>query len=215
MISNDINSQNGVTDFPLSLNQIADNVDTLRVRVIEDLDSKGFFKQPFFNYTQTIDFTSTQKDSTQNNQRYVDIPRILFLSDGSPAITYIGAANGFQTYRKVWGLQREVHTKDRWIGSKPTAIITENGLGYRIFFKNISPISLKLIAVFQNPSDLESYGYNGWKTTAEGGSVYPMTSGQVDIVMGKIVDSYMRYMYRIRPQGDQAVDAPQQSKEQS
>lgn len=208
-IQNYVSSQQGVGDFPVSLRQISDEVDTLRVRVITDLDEKGLLRRPFLNYTQVIQFAVTKIDAV-TRARYVDVPRFFVLKSGKPAISYIGGFAGRQHFRVVTGLQREWHKKDRWIGGKPTAIVIESdtNAGYRVEFCNISPNKARLVAIFEDPSDLETYGYDGSKTSQEGGTLYPMPSGQVDIVIGKTAESYLRTMYRVPLQSNQMVDAP-------
>lgn len=212
MISNDVTSAQGVTDFPVSLKQISDNIDTLRVRVIDDLDSKGLMKKPFFNFTQTI-ITTTLK--TASNQRYVDIPKLISFQNSAPAIAYIGGSGDTpKSFRIVYGTHNEFHTADRWIGKLPTAIVTDSQNGNRIFFKNISPNTVRIVAIFGDPSDLEPFGYNGSIKVVDGASVYPMPSGQLDILMGKITESYLRDLYRLPVQANQAVDSPQVQKNQ-
>lgn len=213
-ISNYITSNEGVTDFPVTLKQISDEVDTLRVRVITDLDEKGSFKRPFLNYTQTIKINGTSTDAI-TRERYVKVPRFVILKSGKPAITYCGDYNGTQHFRVVQGLQREWHKADKWIGRLPTVVVIEddNDGGYILKFRNISPNKIRLVGVFEDPSDLEPFGYDGTITVAAGGSLYPMPSGQVDVIIGKTVESYLRTLYRHPVQANQTVDAPNQQKE--
>ena len=220
-ISNYITSNEGVTDFPVTLKQISDEVDTLRVRLMQEMDSKVLFKKPFYNYTQTIfigglsDQLKTSIDA-YTRRRYVDIPRLFMLSNNKPAIAYCGSYKGEQNYRVVAGNQREWFSSDRWIGKLPTVVVypSPNNSGYRLDFRNISPVQFKLEAVFEDPSDMEGInGYDGTKTAANGGTLYPMPSGDIDVMIGKTVNSYMQTLYRHPVQGNQTVDAPGQKKE--
>lgn len=220
-ISNYITSNEGVTDFPVTLKQISDEVDTLRVRRMQEADSKGLFKRPFYNYTQTIFIGGTQdplktSEDSVTRRRYVDIPRLFMLSNNRPAIAYCGGYKGEQNYRVVSGNQREWFSSDRWIGKLPTVVVypSPDNFGYRLDFRNISPRQLKFEAVFEDPSDLEGInGYDGTKTADNDGSLYPMPSGEIDIIIGKTVESYMRTLYRHPVQGNQTVDAPGQQKQ--
>lgn len=213
-ISNYVTSNQGVTDFPVSLKQVSDEVDTLRVRLISEADAKGILARPYFNYTQTITFSATKLDAI-TRERYIDVPRLFILKNGKPAIAYCGGERGTKHYRVVSGFQREWHTHDRWIGKAPTAIVTETDEvdGFRIRFKNITPNKARIIAIFEDPSDLEPYDYDGWKTSSEGGSLYPMPSGEIDVIIGKTVESYLRTMYRTPLQANQMVDAPTTQKQ--
>lgn len=220
VISNYITSNEGVTDFPVTLRQISDEVDTLRMRTITDLDEKGKLLRPFLNFTQTIEFDASstifqvKKDLTRNI-RYVDVPRLYRMVSGKVAISYVGGIAGTQHFRVVQGLQREWHKADRWIGRSPTAVVVEleEVEGFRIEFHNVSPNKAKFVAIFEDPSDLEKYGYNGDATPADGGNLYPLPSGYVDVIIGKTVESYLRTLYRLPLQGNQQVDAGKQVKE--
>lgn len=219
-IRNYVTSNEGVTDFPVTLRQISDEVDTLRMRTIDSIDEKGDFKRPFLNFTQIIEFDSSAiafqvKRDVARNIRYIDVPRIYILKNGKPAISYIGGLAGTQHYRVVYGLQREWHKSDKWIGRLPTAVIIESSdvEGYRIEFINVSPNKARLVAVFEDPSDLEVYGYNGSVLPSDGGTLYPLPSAHVDILIGKTVESYLRTLYRVPLQANQQVDAPKQIKE--
>lgn len=219
-IANYITSQEGVTDFPVSLKQISDEVDTLRVRLLDELDSKGLLQKPYLNLTQVTLFDGSTPRRKVNldlvtRVRYINVPR-LYISPSTkkPAISYIGAFNGLQSYRVVHGTQREWFKKDRWIGSLPTAVIIESDTneGYRVEFYGATPNKVRFVPIYEDPSDLEPFGYNGWKTSQEGGSLYPCPSGMVDVMIGKTVESYLRTMYRRPIQANQTVDAPGQSK---
>lgn len=220
IISNYITSDEGVTDFPVTLRQISDEVDTLRVRLMQEMDSKGLFKKPFYNFTQPIligginDSLKTKVDPS-TRRRYVDVPRLFMLSENRPAIAYCGGYRGEQNYRVVAGNQREWFTSDRWIGKLPTVVVypSPNNESYRLDFRNITPSQLKFEAVFEDPSDLEGInGYDGTQTSLNNGSLYPMPSGDIDIIIGKMVNSYMKTLYRHPVQANQTVDAPGQQK---
>lgn len=213
-ISNYVTSQQGVTDFPVTLKQISDEVDTLRVRLITEADTKGLLRRPFLNYTQTIRPQGVQVQLSASRVRYCKIPRLFVLSSGKPAIAYCGAFAGDFHFRVVHGLQREWHKADRWIGSSPTVAVIESeaGDGHILEFRNISPNKFRFTAIFEDPSDLEPYGYDGSTTSQEGGTLYPMPSGEVDIIIGKTAEAYLRTMYRVPLQPNQTVDAPNMRK---
>lgn len=221
IISNYITSDEGVTDFPVTLKQISDEVDTLRVRLMQEMDSKGLLKRPFYNYTQTIFFggLNDQKKTlvdAATRRRYADVPRLFMLSGNIPAIGYCGGYRGEQHFRVVSGTQREWFQADRWIGKAPTVVVypSPDNMGHRLEFRNIAPNQFKFEAIFEDPSDLETYNrYNGDAKSQDGGTLYPMPSGDVDVMIGKTVESYLRTLYRHPVQANQNVDAPNQVKQ--
>lgn len=195
-IENYVTSHEGVTDFPVSPKQIADEVDTLRMRLVSELDNARMLVSPFVNYTQVIEDLPTHK--TDGNDRYVDIPAVYHTIRNTPAFVYAGAANGNTPYRVLTGNHGIYASQDRWIGNVPQAILQ----GTRLTFKQSTLKKVRIVAVFRDPSDLDVFGYDSSKDT------YPIPDSLVDQIIGKTANSYMQTMYRIRPQSNQQVDLP-------
>lgn len=191
-----VTSSEGVTNTSLSPEQVADEIDTLRVRMAAELDGKSLFRRPYQGFTQTIKSLSVLKDS--NRVSYLDIPRLVIQLNGEPACLYIGGKDDKSPYRLVTGnLENYVH--DHIIGKMPIAHYQEG----RITFRNVAPQQIKLVAVFEDPSDLEIYGDYDSET-----SEYPMPAAMIDSLIGKTAESYLRAMYRIRPQPNTQTDLP-------
>lgn len=196
-IKNYVTSQQGVTSFALRNEQVADEVDTLRMRMIGELDVQRIFRKPYQGFVQKIEFT------VPNNKKLV-LPKIYTKMDGTPAIEYVGGKLGTTAYRLVSGINHA-----NWIDKDdyslfPVAVVE----GQEITFKNFGSNDLMMIAVFEDPSDLEDFGYDPGYDGDDGASEYPMPNAMVDMVIGKTVESYLRTMYRIPPQPNQQVDAP-------
>lgn len=191
-----VTSAEGVTNTSLSPDQVANEIDTLRVRMASELDARGLFRRPFQGFTQTINNLAVLKDS--NKVSYVNIPRLVIGMNGEPAAFYIGGRDDKSPYRVVTG-NVENYLHDHFIGKSAIAHYSDG----KITFRNIAPQSIKIIAVFEDPSDLEAYNEYDSET-----SDYPIPASLIDNLIGKTANSYMRAMYRIRPQVNTQTDLP-------
>lgn len=197
-----VTSQEGVTDFPITYAQIMDEVDTRRIRVIEEQDRASLLVPPFNLMTQTIEFNSKHiKRIEGTNKLYVECPRLFYNEVGNPAISYVGSIGSMvdKQYRIVVGRQLRYANKVRWLQGEPIAQFLDD----RIYLHHISPSKFTLRAVFQRPRDLEIHGYNPEVNE------YPLSNGKIDIIIGKTAESYLRTLYRTVPQPNQSVDLPQ------
>jgi hypothetical protein len=88
---------------------------------------------------------------------------------------------------------------DHFIGKMAIAHYDEG----KITFKNVSPQYVTVVAVFEDPSDLEIYGDYDPES-----SEYPLPASMIDSLIGKTAESYIRTMYRIRPQPNIQTDLP-------
>lgn len=197
-IKNYVTSQRGVTGFPLRNEQVADEVDTLRMRMIAEMDTARLFRKPYQGFVQKIEFTVPAS-------KKLVLPKIYVKADGTHAIEYVGGKNGTTQYRLVSGINHA-----NWIDKDeysffPVVVID----GQELTFKNFGSNDLMMIAVFEDPSDLEEYGYDPGYDSDDGASDYPMPNAMVDMVIGKTAESYLRTMYRIPPQPNKQVDIPQ------
>lgn len=192
-----VTSAEGVTNTSLSREQVGDELDTLRVRMIMEIDARSNFRRPYQGYTQTISNLQIQRDSNRNP--YVDVPRMAIQLSGEPACLYIGGRDGKSEYHFVTGGDIENVVHEQFTGKMPIACYNDG----RITFKNVSPQYIKITAVFEDPSDLEIYGDYDSET-----SEYPLPAGLVDSLIGKTAESYIRTMYRVRPQPNTQTDLP-------
>jgi hypothetical protein len=194
-IKNYVTSHRGVTGFPLRDQQVADEVDTLRMRMINELDQKRLFRKPYQGFVQRIEFTVP-------NTKKITLPKVYFQLDGTPAIEYIGGKQFNTLYRVFTGVNHNAWSiDDEW--TLPAVTVD----GQEFTFHNFGSNELVLIAVFEDPSS--PFGYDGGYDEEEGDE-YPIPSAMKDIIIGKTAESYLRTMYRIFPQANKQVDVPPQ-----
>ena len=198
-IKNYVTSNYEVTDSLLSIDQIRDEVNTLRYRNIIALDFKGLILKPYNSFTQSIT-VSTVKDG---NYRVAEIPNVIIANNGKPLFGYVGGSSVEQyDYRILTGNQHQYYKEEEdYITSLPTArfVGTEQN---KLVFLNKSPLKVRITAVFAKPSDLEQYGYDPEEDT------YPLPANMIDEIIGKTANSYLRTMYRIYPQANKQADTP-------
>lgn len=197
-IKNYVTAQKAVTNSDIELDQIRAEIDTLRLRIIDDLDKQSLFRKPFLSYAQTYEF-STKRDQVKKIL-YVDIPRIYSGDDNKPAIAYVGGTNLLSSYRVITGNQIS------WIDKGPTYLRGYKTVHYsdgRFTFKFDGPNKILVNAVWAKPIELASYGYK-WKE-----SYYPVPGAIADKMIGKIAESYLRQMFRLGIQPNtQSEDTP-------
>lgn len=201
-IENYVTSHRGVTGSPLRLEQIMDEVDTLRIRTINELDRANLFRAPYQGYVQKITITLP-------SDKKITLPRIFVKEDGTYSISYVGGTEFNTPFRVVSGSLHGSWIKyDKMLESFPTVIVE----GQLLTFKNTGATTVALVGVFEDPSDLEDdYGYISGLDNLDGAtpSEYPAPAGIIDAMIGKTVESYLRTMYRIPPQPNKQVDLPQ------
>lgn len=207
-VMNSVTAFEGVTNLSLDSEQVGDELDTLRVRMIGEMDKVSLFRRPYGGFVQIIESVATVKadnpDDPKNKKiAYVDLPRMVMTRSNYPSYNYIGGRDRRSPYRVITGDQYLNALHDQFIGKMPIAHYSSSG---RITFYNTTPSFVRIEAVFEDPSALEILGAYDAET-----SDYPMPSGMIDQLMGKTVESYGRQLYRIRPQPNTQSDIPQAS----
>ena len=193
-----VTSNEGVTNLSLSEEQVGDEIDTLRGRMIGELDGQGLFRVPYTSFTQMIDRLEVNK-ATATTKPYVNIPRLMYRRDNNPAVTYIGGIDLRSPYRIVTGINVENFEHSMYTGKMPMAHYHEG----RLTFYNATPTLITVIGVFNDPSDLEILGKYNAET-----SDYPFPQGMIDQLIGKTSNSYLNTLYRILPQSNTQSDIP-------
>lgn len=201
-IRNYVTSEEGVTDFPASSEQIGDEVDTLRARLISEQEAGGLLRRPFMGFTQAMTINLKDVDSGDS----VAIPQLFTKMSGMPAVAYAGGTDLRSPFRQLWGSQLVTGAHDMYIGEAPAVWFGQQEI--RVLDECDS---LLLIGIFEDPSALAAWGYDdGFPPAVEGeGSQYPIPGKMTDIIIGKTAESYLRHMYRIFPQANRQVDLPQ------
>lgn len=191
-----VTSAEGVTNTSLSPDQVAEEVDTFRVRLMSEMDAKSLFRRPYTGFTQRITTVQVKKDSDKVS--YADIPRLVTKLGGDPAVLYIGGKDNNSPYRPVTGdINNALH--DHFVGKMPIVHYAEG----RLTFRNVAPQQITVVGVFEDPSDLEQYGDYDSEV-----SEYPLPAGMIDMVIGKTAESYLRTMYRKMPIPNVQSDLP-------
>ena len=197
-VMNLVTSSEGVTNTSLSPEQVAEEMDTLRVRMIDEIDKVSLFRRPYIGYTQMIDSIPVLTNAT-TKRKYIDIPRLVIKRDSTPAYLYIGGTDNKSPFRVITGENADNATHDHFISTFPIALYNEG----HIDFYNSVPNQIKLIAVWEDPSALESLGVYDTEVNP-----YPMPIGLIDQLIGKTADGYIRTMYRISVQANTQSDKP-------
>jgi hypothetical protein len=197
-VMNLVTSNEGVTNLSLSEEQVGDEVDTLRGRMIGELDGQSLFRSPYTGFAQTIDRLGVTK-ATASAKPFVDIPRVMFRRDNTPAIAYIGGIDLKSPYRIVTGINVENFEHMPYTGKFPIAHYNEG----RVTIYNANPNLITIIGVFNDPGDLEILGKYNAET-----SEYPFPIGMIDQLIGKTSNSYLNTLYRILPQPNTQSDLP-------
>lgn len=209
-IENYVTSYEGVTGSSLSLEQIKDEVNTLRMRVISELDQAKLLMTPFVGYVQTIPSIKVNKETVDEKiVLTIKIPRIYIRANGKIAITYVGGVDLASPYRITTGNHHMWSKADAFIGNKPMAHYREDEDGGLITIYQKATEKIAVQALFETPSHLSTFGIYDDEVTA-----FPMPQAQIDALIGKTSESYIRTMYRIPTQSNIQADSPNQSAQQ-
>lgn len=192
-----VTSNEGVTNSSLSEEQIGIDVDSLRVRMIDEQDKNGLFRAPFIGYTQRMELTVVKP--TKTARPHITLPKMVSKRDGMPACSYIGGLDGVSPYQVISGnhivnINQAMYTK-----GMPYAYYD----GEKVFFYNVTPEKVMVNCVFEDPGELEVLGFYNAEI-----SNYPMPIGMIDQLIGKTANSYLNTMYRIVAQPNTQSDIP-------
>jgi hypothetical protein len=194
-IMNYVTAARAVTNSDLDMDQVRDEMDTLRIRMLLELDQRGLLRKPFFSFTQF--HTLTTKRDNDRKVIYVDLPRILVTRDNKPCIAYVGGTFEDSPYRIVTGNQLAwVNKTENWLRNAKTVHYADG----RLTFRNDAPEKIAVRAVFMKPIEMAPFGYL-WKK-----DYYPVPGDMADQMIGKMGESYLRTMYRIPVQPNTQTD---------
>ena len=194
-ILNYVTSSEGVTSSNLSIRQIRDEVDTLRIRLVTELDVQNRFIFPFDEYLQPIKISTTREGSFT----VAIIPSVFFRSNGKPVIRYAGGLSGNTPHKVVTGNRRTWSAHDPYTGKAATIYYNNGKL---TFLSRNVPKKILVEALFRKPSELRPFGYKYREDH------YPVPFSLADTLIGKTSESYIRTMYRILPQPNTQSDIP-------
>ena len=202
-VLNSVTSHEGVTNFSLSEEQIADDLNTLRARMVMEMDKVGLFRRPFLGFTQTIPAVVVKSNGKEPST--AEIPRLISLRGNTVASVYIGGDDGRNPYRVVTGESSENETHDQFIGKLPIVLYQE---GHLTITNAPASEKIKVIGVFERPSDLAVFDNGDAPLYDDKKTNYPMTNATLDELIGKLVNDYIRTLYRFPPQANTQSDIP-------
>jgi len=196
-IRNYVTSNEGVTNFKLALRQIRDEVDTLRIRSLKELEIQNRYVFSFDQYYQIIE-VSTSYDAIKKITT-VSIPLVHFRANGKPAIRYLGGINGGNQHDVVTGKDKAWALHSPYTGHLSKA---HYEAGLVTFLGKNAPKKVRVEAVFTKPSACKPFNGYDWKS-----SEYPVDPMLTDMLIGKTAESYIR-TYRGTVQPNTQSDMP-------
>jgi hypothetical protein len=183
-VKNYVTSGEGVTFSNLDLEQIRDEVDTLRMRIVQELSAnRALIAEAYFQVLEGAQVTTTIVTSGAfKGWTEITIPTIFTNPKGKPEISYIGPESESLPYRVVTGNQYNYIKSERFTQDYPIAVVDAKSI-------KLSKAPKKIIvkALFEDPSALEIYGAYDHENDQ-----YPCPQGDIDSIIGKTAESYIR-----------------------
>lgn len=195
-IENHVTSSEGVTDFALDTAQVRDEVDTYRIRLLNQIDAQSQLRAPFEGYIQRLKLQVQIEAGT--NRRYVDHPLIFFRWNGKPAISFGGSTTYNTQYRIIHGNHHQSFNADKYLGGDPTLWVRKE----KTYIFNIAPEHIMLDAIYEDPSDVPGYDYRSDK--------YPVPANLIDEIIGKSAKTIISSHYNMFPQPNTQSNIPTQ-----
>lgn len=197
-IQNYVTAREGVTDSVVDLEQIRDEVDTLRMRMVQDMGkSRALIPEAYYQELEIVN-TTPISSGRWKGWTEVKIPSIYTNVKGKPQIQYAGPTGESEPNRIVIGNHHLYIKKSKFTDKYPLAFYDVNRIVFREYYKKIT-----VKALFEDPSALEDYGsYDSEVDT------YPAPQGDIDIIIGKTAESYIRTAAFQKIQPNTQVDLP-------
>lgn len=183
-IQNYVTAREGITDSMVDLEQIRDEVDTLRMRLIQEMGKQRALIPEAYYQTLKGDRVKPTliKTGTFKGWSEVKIPRIYTNLKGKPQIQYIGPAGELEPNRVVTGNQHIYIKAERFTDQYPLVFYDVD----RVLFREAYP-KIVVKALFEDPSKLEIYDCYDHERDD-----YPAPQGDIDHIIGKTAESYLR-----------------------
>lgn len=181
-IQNYVTSREGVTSSVVDLEQIRDEVDTLRMRMVQDMGKqRALIPEAYYQKLKEIKTTPITSGSFKGWSE-VKLPRIYTNNKGKPQIQYIGPFAEMEPNRVVVGNQHLYIKAERFTDKYPLVFYDTDRV---LFQKGYTKVTIK--ALFEDPSALEIFGDYDHETDE-----YPAPQGDIDSMIGKTAESYLR-----------------------
>jgi hypothetical protein len=190
-----------VTNHGLSKSQVKDEIVLCRARMLPEALAAGLINAQQLYQDFLIEKFYQHEESKVSNRKaiYGDIPEVMEIESISP-VEYLGSTDGYEGFKVVTGKQNQFISHDRYSKHEPTGWIKNK----RVIIYNDNPKRLLLRAIFSNPRDLATYN----KTYSDDSS-FAVCNALSDMIVGKLVNDYMRYYRMANPQPNNQIEINQ------
>ena len=196
----------GVANISLSKDQVKDEINLARNRMILDLHRKYALETEGL-YQDITCLKATKKDirqacpvdvTAQDEHKVlaVEIPRLLHIPRMNP-VKYLGNSNRQVEWKYFWGNDFIYRKYDKYAKNAPVAWINNTTI-WLINPPDFLKKQITIQAIFENPRDLSAYNC----CKASDNDPYPVPPTIVDMITGKLINDYLRYYRMQNPQAN-------------
>lgn len=196
----------GVANISLSKDQVKDEINLARNRMILDLHRKYALETEGL-YQDITCLKATKKDIRQacpvddtaqkeHKVLAVEIPRLLHIPRMNP-IKYLGNSNRQVEWKYFWGNDFIYRQYDKYAKNAPVAWVNNTTI-WLINPPDFLKKQITIQAIFENPRDLVEYNC----CKASDNDPYPVPPTIVDMITGKLINDYLRYYRMQNPQAN-------------
>lgn len=194
-----------VSNHGLSKSQIKDEIILTRSRLMVESVSKGLIDIVQLRQDVLITSFFQHKESKVSNKKAIsaDIPEV-FLIPNFDSVEFVGSTDGYESFKVVTGQSNQHINYDRFSKNAPTAWIRTK----KVVIYNDNPTRLLLRYVLNNPMDLSEFD-----KSFNDNSPFPICSAFADMIVGNLVNDYIRYYRFANPQPNNQIEinqSPQQ-----
>lgn len=199
-IQNYVTAGEGVTSSVIELEQIRDEVDTLRMRTVQELDrNRALIPEAYYQVLEgSLVKTTPITTGKYRGWTEISVPSIYTNLKGKPQIQYVGPANEAIPNRVSVGNQHLYLSSNRFTDKYPLAVVDANSIKFKEAYKVVT-----IKALFEDPSALEEYDCYDHEN-----DIYPAPQGDIDAIIGKTAESYIRTQQLRNIQPNIQVDLP-------
>jgi hypothetical protein len=194
-----------VSNHGLSKSQIKDEIVLTRNRLMVESVAKGLIDVAQLRQDVLITKFVQHTESKISNKKAISAPiPEIFLVPNFDSVEYVGSTDGYESFKVVTGLANQYINHDRYSKNAPTAWVKSK----EVVIYNDNPTRLRLRYILNNPMDLSEFD----KSFTDN-SVFPVCSAFADMIVGNIVNDYLRHYRLANPQPNNQIEinqSPQQ-----
>lgn len=194
-----------VTNHGLSRSQIKAEIMQVRARMIPEAVSSGLINVRELYQDYLIEKFYNHPESKVSNKKaiYAEIPTVMEIDSINP-VEFLGSTDGYESFKIVTGRTNQFINNERFTADVPTGWITGN----KVVVYNDNPKRLLLRAIFPNTTEV----FSADKSYTDD-KPFSVCNALGDMIVGKIVNDYMRYYRFSNPQPNTQVEINQQPKQ--